>query len=132
MGSRRRKPGRRPPGELERYVLAILWDAGTPLSPAEVTARCGEPLALTTIATILTRLYAKGVLRRTAHGRSYVYEPAVSRGDHVSEQVRNLLARGDRSVVLRGLLDGLSPDDEVELRKLLAKPKPGTRRKRRR
>ncbi len=79
MASRRRRTGRRQPGELELYVLGILWDAGVPLSPTEVTERCSEPLALTTIATILTRLYAKGVLRRTSRGRSYAYEPALSR-----------------------------------------------------
>lgn len=120
MGSEPRKKGsRRRPGELENAVLSILWDAGEPLSPSEVQERFGQGLSYATISTILTRLHAKGTLHRTARGRAHLYEPTVSRSDHVSEQVRRLVSQGDRSAVLQGFLDGLTKRDEQVLRELL-------------
>jgi predicted transcriptional regulator len=116
---RRAKGPRRRPGELENAVLSILWDAGEPLSPSEVQGRFGPGLRYATISTILTRLYAKGIVTRSERGRTHLYAPAVSRSEHLSEQVRRLLAHGDRTAVLQGLLDGLSKSDETALRRLL-------------
>jgi predicted transcriptional regulator len=117
---RRKKGSRRRPGELENAVLSILWDAGEPLSPSEVQERFGPGLTYATISTILTRLCSKRIVTRTARGRAHLYEPSVSRSDHVSEQARRLLAQGgDRPAVLQGFLDGLSKSDERELRRLL-------------
>jgi predicted transcriptional regulator len=130
MGRRRESQGsRRRPGELEGDVLSVLWDAGEPLSPAEVQARFRGDLAYATISTILTRLFAKDLVVRTTRGRAYLYEPSLSRSEHVSEQVRRLLAQGDRSAVLQGLLDGLSKNDERALRELLDPPDPRKRGK---
>ena len=115
----RESRSRRRPGELEGDVLSILWDAGEPLSPTEVQQRFTQDLAYATISTILMRLHTKHLVVRTNRGRAYLYEPSMTREAHVSEQVRRLLAQGDRSAVLRGLLDGLSKSDERALRKLL-------------
>jgi predicted transcriptional regulator len=128
------KGSRRRPGELEGDVLAVLWDAGEPLSPSEVQERFDEDLAYATISTILTRLHAKNLVVRTSRGRAHLYEPSVTRAAHVAGQVRRLLEQGDdRAAVLRGLLDGLSKSDERALRKLLEHadaPETGRRPKR--
>jgi predicted transcriptional regulator len=118
-GERRKNSSRRRPGELENDVLSTLWDAGAPLSPSEVLDRFGRELTYATISTTLTRLHAKGLVIRTTRGRTNLYEPSMSRSDHVSEQVRRLLAHGDRPAVLQGFLDGLSTSDERALRLLL-------------
>ena len=102
-------------------MLASLWSAGEPLSPGDVQASLDQGLAYATVATILTRLHAKGLVVRTKAGRTNYYEPAIDEADHVSDQVRRLLDRGDHSAVLQGFLDGLSPDDERLLRRLLRK-----------
>ena len=119
VGARRKKRSRRAPGELEADVLAVLWAAGEPLSPGEVQTKLDPGLAYATVSTILTRLHEKGLVERTKVDRSNFYTPALDETEHVSEQVRRLLDRGDHSAVLQGFLDGLSPDDERLLRRLL-------------
>lgn len=44
-----------------------------PLSVSDVTSRLGGKNAYTTIMTVLSRLYEKGVLNRVKEGRSYFY-----------------------------------------------------------
>ena len=45
------------------------------LSPAEVQRALGARLAHTTVATILSRLYAKGWVSRIRSGRGFAYTP---------------------------------------------------------
>lgn len=116
MGDRRRF------GQLENEVLTALWAAPEGLTPAEVQAAVDGDLAYTTVMTILVRLTAKGVIARSRAGRAYRYHPVVAEADVVAEQVRALLDQGqDRQAVLQGLLDGLHPDEEAQLRVLLAR-----------
>ena len=67
-------------GELEYAVLKALWEQ----SPANVAAvlttvndrrRRRDQLAYTTVMTVLSRLYDKGLLDRTKVGRGYAYTP---------------------------------------------------------
>src|SRR5256885_13561815 len=113
---------RRAFGELEGEVLAALWAAPGPLVPAEVQAAVAGDLAYTTVMTILVRLHDKGVIERHKVGRAYAYRPVVAENDVVADQVRRLLDRGhSRSAVLQGLVEGLEPADEQQLRELLTK-----------
>jgi predicted transcriptional regulator len=113
--------GRRRSGELEGAVLAALWSAPEPLVPADVQAALGGELAYTTVMTILVRLHEKGAIERTKVGRAFAYRPIVAETDVVADRVRRLFDHGnDRAAVLRGLLDGLRPDDEALLRSMLA------------
>ena len=113
--------GRRPDGALEAEVLAVLWDAAQPLTPAEVLTALDRPLAYTTVMTILARLWRKGILRRMTRGRGYEYEAAVSEGDLASRRIRDTLrGSNDRSSVLAAFVGSLSRRDRVELRRLLA------------
>ena len=112
---------RRRPGQLEGEVLAALWAAPDPLTPAAVLASVGGDLAYTTVMTILVRLHDKGVIERTKVGRAFAYRPVVAETDVVAEQVRRLFAHSsDRAAVLQGLIDGLRPEDEIMLRMMLA------------
>ncbi|MGW7102761.1 BlaI/MecI/CopY family transcriptional regulator [Streptomyces sp. NPDC054838] len=111
---------RRPAGELEASVLAALWAAGRPQSAAQVRAAIPQPLARTTVATLLARLHEKGVIDRRPGGRSFVYFPvADAHGLAARRMHRELDQDGDRSVVLARFVEGLSVDDEAELRRLL-------------
>ena len=102
-------------------MLAALWAASGPLVPADVQAAVGGDLAYTTVMTILVRLHEKGVIERTKVGRAFAYRPIVAETAVVAERVRRLFDQGtDRATVVRGLLDGLRPDDEALLRAMLA------------
>jgi predicted transcriptional regulator len=68
-------------GPLEAEAMDVLWAAGAPMNARDVMSRLNEgrsePLAYTTVMTVLARLAEKGILARVRDGRGYVYEPAV-------------------------------------------------------
>jgi predicted transcriptional regulator len=58
--------------------MDAIWDASRPVSVREIVdalnERRPEPLAYTTVMTVMNRLAAKNVLTRQGERRSYVYE----------------------------------------------------------
>jgi predicted transcriptional regulator len=111
---------RRAPGELESDVLAALWRASEPMSPAQVRDALGFDLAYTTVMTILSRLHSKGSVKRRRVGRAYYYEPAFEQADLAAAQMRTVLDQGyDREAVLARFVGSLSDDDEQTLFTLL-------------
>ncbi|MFD8076871.1 BlaI/MecI/CopY family transcriptional regulator [Streptomyces sp. NPDC059718] len=111
---------RRPAGELEASVLAALWAAGKPQTAAQVREAMPQPLARTTVATLLARLHEKGVVNRSPGGRGFVYFPVEdSHGLTARRMHRALDQDDDHGRVLARFVEGLSPTDEAELRRLL-------------
>ena len=87
-------------GPLGSAVMRIVWQLGeaTVGDVADALARTqGRSHAYTTIMTVMSRLYERGVLLRTRVGQRYVYRPAADEAaliDRLSEQaVAKLLAR---------------------------------------
>ena len=114
--------GRRAAGELEGDVLAVLWSAGTAMTPGDVHEALGADLAYTTVATILNRLLDKGLVERTKAGRAHAYTATAAESDVVSAGFRSVLTRShDREALLQGFVESLSPDDEALVRGLLDK-----------
>lgn len=119
------RAARRGAGELESAVLAVLWDAGEPLSPGEVRDRLasseGGGLAYSTVVTILSRLHEKGALERTRDGRAFRYTPVADKTGLAARRLSALLDRTpDREAVLSRFVEDLSEGDEALLRALLA------------
>ncbi|WP_328333165.1 MULTISPECIES: BlaI/MecI/CopY family transcriptional regulator [unclassified Streptomyces] len=111
---------RRPPGALEASVVAALWAAGAPLTPGQVRRRLALPLARTTVATILSRLYEKGVVGRERSGRGFAYVPLQdAQGLTALRMHRALDSDSDRRTVLARFVAELSAEDESLLRGLL-------------
>lgn len=111
---------RRPAGALENEVLAALWAASEPMTPAQVQELLGSGLAYTTVMTILTRLHEKGAVTRERSGRAYAYAAVLDQAGIAAAQMRALLDRGsDRAAVLAQFVDGLSSDDERALNALM-------------
>jgi BlaI family penicillinase repressor len=63
-------------GDRELEVMAWLWANGSG-TVAEVKEGLADPLAYTTVLTILRNLEAKGFLRREDEGRAHRYFPRV-------------------------------------------------------
>jgi predicted transcriptional regulator len=66
-------------GPLEYEAMRALWKSA-PANVSEVlerinASRRGEPLAYTTVMTVLARLHEKGLLERVKAGRGYDYTP---------------------------------------------------------
>jgi len=71
-------------GQLESAIMDVLWAQERPFLVREVRERLhyGRPVAYTTVMTVMTILYGKGVLRREKHGRAWRYWPAEAREEH--------------------------------------------------
>ncbi len=111
---------RRPMGSLESSVLEHLWLSADPLTPSDVQARLDSDLAYTTVMTILTRLWKKGLVTRSQVGRAYAYAPAETQAEFLADRMEGELARTkDRSAVLSRFVDRLSKSDADALRELL-------------
>ena len=111
---------RRSTGELEESVLQYLWVVGEPSTPAEVHAAIAPDLAYTTVMTVLSRIFKKGLLERERHGRAYAYRPVAGEAIHRAEQMHEHLgAAGDKHAVLSSFIETLSVDEATELRQLL-------------
>jgi predicted transcriptional regulator len=117
------RPVRRAPGDLESAVLAALWAAGEPLTPAQTLTALGEDLAYTTVMTTLARLHEKGSLTRERVGRAYAYLPANDVAEATAEQMRKLLDRANHAEVLSRFVGSLDDADGQLLGTLLSSAK---------
>jgi predicted transcriptional regulator len=116
-----------PGGDLEYAVLCTLWDLGK-ASARQVHERVGKrgDLVYTTIATVLDRLHAKGLVSRQLAGRAFVYKPRIER--EVVERARaratlgRLLGTQPRPAIaaLVGAVESLDPDLLDELARVVA------------
>lgn len=122
MREHRRKAAarRRGQGELEAAVLAALREAPGPASASWVQDRLGGGLAYTTVLTVLTRLLAKGTVRREKSGRSFAWTPVADEAGLAALRMRRVLDQEtDREKVLSRFVTALPPGDEQLLRTLL-------------
>lgn len=109
-------------GDLQLAILQVLWDQGE-ASAAEVHRILGpeRDLAPTTIATMLTKLEAKGVVTHRADGRRFLYQPCVSEGEVRRSMVGALTERlfgGDPAAFVSHLLSeyDIDPSELAELK----------------
>ena len=111
---------RRPDGALERDVLRVLWAAEGPLVPAEINERLDSGHAYTSIATVVTRLHAKGLVERSPVGRAFAYRPVVDEPELAARRIAEVLDdTTDRSKVLSRFIGGLSARDAKAIRAML-------------
>jgi predicted transcriptional regulator len=112
---------RRPTGALEQEVLLQLWALGHAATPAEVLEGLDDDLAYTTVMTILTRLWQKGLVERKQRGRAFAYEPAVSEAElTASRMLESLSASSDPKAALVTFVGSLSRSQTRALRALLS------------
>jgi BlaI family penicillinase repressor len=112
-------------GELQHAIMRVLWTAGE-----ATVARVYEALppehrrALTTIATMLTKMERKGVVTHRSEGRQFIYEPAVEEKDVRRSMVEDLTERlfdGDVAALVSHLLteQEIERDELARLQRLI-------------
>jgi len=80
-------------GDLQLRIMKVLWQTA-PASVAEVQQQLdGEPLAYTTVATMLRKMEDRGLLRHREEGRRFLYDPAVSADDVTRSMAHDLVDR---------------------------------------
>jgi len=67
-------------GELEKQIMDLVWECNE-CSARDVLTKLkkNRKLAYTTVATILQRLFEKGLLKRTEDKSGYIYSPKLSK-----------------------------------------------------
>jgi BlaI family penicillinase repressor len=112
-------------GDLQLAIMRILWNRDE-ATVAEVHEAL-EPergLALTTIATMLTKMEKKGVVDHRAEGRRFIFRPLVSEDQVRRSMVSGLtsqLFRGDVTALVHHLLDhDIDARELAQLRELIA------------
>jgi len=94
-------------GDLQLRIMRVLWDGGT-AGVAEVQEELeGEPLAYTTVATMLRKMEQRGLVSHREQGRRFIYEPAVSEEDvtrSMADDMVDRLFEGSLSATVTHLL----------------------------
>lgn len=110
-------------GELEFAIMEYLWKRAGEVTVPEVHRHLKRRrgLAYTTVMTVMSRLYEKGLLERCEDGRPYRYRVALTREDYSAGLMLEVLDEfGDRSAVLARFVERIRPQDAEVLRRLAA------------
>lgn len=107
----------------ELDVMNVLWRCG-PSTVSEVRAALGEPLAYTTVLTILRTLEAKGHVVHEEEGKAHRYAATVTQDAARRSALRRLVDRvfgGSAELLLTQLVSDrrMSAAEIVRLRRLL-------------
>jgi predicted transcriptional regulator len=109
-------------GDLQTQIMAVLWRLG---SGTVEEVRTALPTryrsAYNTVQTVLTRLHERRLLDRDRQGRGYVYRPAVTEAEYLSQTIGRTLSNAStqaRQAVLAELLGGLDAEELDELQQL--------------
>ena len=101
--------------------MRVLWS--TPddhHSVRHVVEALDADIAYTTVMTLLSRLYDKGLLGRRRQGRGYAYRPRVSQSQYQARVMSSALRRDvDVPEVLLHFVGDLTPKEQATLRSLL-------------
>jgi BlaI family transcriptional regulator, penicillinase repressor len=115
-------------GDLQLRIMKILWSGG-PATVAEVQEQLdGEPLAYTTVATMLRKMEERQLVRHRQAQRRFLYEAAVLADDVTRSMATDLVDRlfaGSLSAAVSHLLETreISRGELVRLEKLIEQHK---------
>ncbi|HEX4813374.1 MAG TPA: BlaI/MecI/CopY family transcriptional regulator [Nonomuraea sp.] len=105
-------------GELESAIMDWMWARRRPATVREVLEGLRErrSIAYTTVMTVMDNLHTKGLLKRRAAGRAYVYEPVASKEAYTADLMRTVLAGGgNQAATLVHFLERLTPEESAAL-----------------
>lgn len=101
----------------ELDVMTVLWDLGS-ATVAEVRERLADPLAYTTVLTVLRTLEEKGFVAHLQEGKAHRYLPLVERqaaGQSAVARLLETIFRGSPEMLLTQLVSDRSlSDDELQ------------------
>jgi BlaI family transcriptional regulator, penicillinase repressor len=118
-------------GKVQRQIMEVLWreKRATARQITEELSRT-QPLAHSTVQTLLRKLEAKGVITHDVEERTFLFRPLVQPSDIATSATRDLLGR-----VFQGSVYGLvahllqhetiSPEERRRLRELIDQEEQG-------
>ena len=110
-------------GDLQYAIMRILWEKRE-ATVADVHEQLDGDRALTTIATMLSKMEKKGVVTHRSEGRQFVYSPLVSEEEVHRTMVGDLkerLFQGDVAAMVSHLIreEDIDPAELERLEKLI-------------
>ncbi|MEO6808482.1 MAG: BlaI/MecI/CopY family transcriptional regulator [Isosphaeraceae bacterium] len=119
-----KRPPTVPDSELD--VIKVLWDReqGTVREILETLKAAGSQWSYATVATLLDRLEAKGMVTSDRSEQAFVYRPLIAEQDVRQKRINNLvdkLYQGEPGLLVLHLLKShpLDSDQAKEIRSLL-------------
>lgn len=112
-------------GNLQLAIMRVLWSHGeSTVTDVHKSLEPSHGLAPTTIATMLKKMEAKGVVEHRSEGRRFVYRPTVTEETVTRSMVADLKDRlfgGSAAALAAHLLEDHEVDgsDLLELRRLI-------------
>jgi predicted transcriptional regulator len=121
-------------GDLPHAIMRVLWTRGeATVAQVHQDLEPERGLALTTIATMLSKMEKKGVVNHRSEGRVFVYLPTVSEETVNRSMVADLTERlfeGSTAMLVNHLLtqQEIDPRELKEIRRLIdEQAEPGSR-----
>ncbi len=112
-------------GKVQLQIMQVLWDKGK-ASAREITETLnrGEPIAHSTVQTLLRQLEAKGVVAHERDKRTFVFQPLVNRASVARTEIHRLTERlfgGSAGGLMAYLLkeERIDPDEFDEIKRLV-------------
>lgn len=116
----------------ERQIVDILYQRGD-ATVTEVREALADPLTASAVRAMLTRLEAKGLVRRGGSERGFIYSPSVSQAEATRSALGKVVStffNGSAVGAASALLDlngPLKDADFDELERLIAEARKGKR-----
>lgn len=105
-------------GDLQGEIMAVLWRIGEgTVDDVRNSQPARKRAAYTTVQTVMTRLFERGLLARERRGQAFVYRPKIDEASYVARAIARRLAeaspeaRRDALVSLVGDLDASELDE---------------------
>jgi BlaI family penicillinase repressor len=114
-------------GKVQLQIMQVLWQRGR-ATAREITDELGraEPIAHSTVQTLLRKLEAKGAVAHDVEDRVFVFRPLYREADVTASATHDLLTRifgGSVYGMVAHLLrhETVSPEEVARLRELIEK-----------
>jgi len=116
-------------GELQLQIMQVIWESGKLVAVSDVQqALQGRNLAYTTVATMLRKMEARGLVGHVSEGRRFLYSASIEPSDVSGGVARDLVDRifgGSLADTVSHLLQSREVDASElnEIEKLIRKHK---------
>ena len=105
-------------GDLQNEIMALIWRLGeATVEDVRSNQPAHKQAAYTTVQTVMTRLFERGLLARERRGQAFVYSPKIDEASYLARSISRRLAeaspaaRRDALVSLVGDLDAAELDE---------------------
>ncbi|MEO1257570.1 MAG: BlaI/MecI/CopY family transcriptional regulator [Bacteroidota bacterium] len=111
--------------ELQLKIMKVIWEKReASVSQIQTALMPDREFAITTISTVLQRLYKKGIVDFHKEGRQYIYTPLITEKETQSSMTNNLVSQlfgGKSSVLVNHLLqeNAFEKEELEELKKMI-------------